>query len=156
MFGLLYPRTLPETIGSTWASSKFHPDLVWITLGGNDYDDPGNVPPPNLAAFEAKYGELVARVRTEHPQAHIVLAVAPSLNDDYPIGYAALTSVTTAVNDVRNARVALGDTKVHVHVFSRADQDTDLTGCGNHSNVASHAKQAPEVIAKIKSITGWP
>lgn len=156
VFGLLYPRTMPETVGSAWDFSTYHPDVVWITLGGNDYDNAGNRPAPNLAAFETKYTELVTRVRTEHPLAQIVLAVAPSLTDDYPVGYAALTSVTTAVNDVRNARVAAGDPKVHVHVFTRADADVDLTGCEYHSNAAFHAKLALEVVAKVKAITGWP
>ncbi len=156
VFSLLYPRTLPETAASVWSYARFPAHVVWMTLGGNDWDNPGNRPPPDLAAFQTKYAELVALVRAAQPQAQLVLAVAPSLSDDYPPGYNALTNMTTALTNVRNARIAAGDANVHLHVFTRTTYPDDVTGCEYHPNAAFHAKLGVEVAAKIKAITGWP
>lgn len=155
-YATLYPRTLPETPGSAWTFASFPAHVVWITLGGNDWDNPGDRPAPDLAAFQTKYGELVAVVRAAHPAAQIVLAVSASLSDDYPPAYNAFTNMQSVVNAVRNARVAAGDANVHVHVFTRSSYPTDVTGCEFHPNAALHAKLALEVSAKIKAVTGWP
>jgi lysophospholipase L1-like esterase len=155
VFAVVYPRTLPLVPGSTFDFTSFVPDVVWITLGGNDWDQPNpGDPPPDPAAFEAKYAELVTLVRSKRPSAHVVCAVASSLNDDYPPGYLAYTHVKTALGDVVAARNAAGDAKIYVFEFARASP-SDLTGCESHPNVQKQKAMADEAVAFIKAKTGW-
>lgn len=160
-FGVIYQRTNVATfVGVTpsalWDYTRYSPDVVWITLGGNDYDKPTPDPTgaPALATFQAKYEELVATVRTQHPSAHVFCAVAPSLNDTYPAGYNAYSNVKAGVKGVVAARAGAGDTKVYFFEFTRSAAG-DLTGCGAHPNTAKHRAMADEAIVAIKARTGW-
>lgn len=162
-FGLLYGRTMPEEAGSSWDFTRWVPDVVWIALGGNDWDNPPEAPrpAPDLAQFKAKYHELVALVRQKNPQAWIVCSVATSLNDDYPAGYAAYTNVKTVLTAVVNERKAppINDAKVEYFELPRANAMApyaDLNGCEGHATPAWHQTMADAVVAKIKGITGWP
>jgi hypothetical protein len=155
VFGVVYPRTMPLSASPAWDFTRFEPDLVWITLGGNDYDVPSaGAPPPPLAGFQQKYADLVALVRQKHPAAHVVCAVSTSLQDAYPVGYDAYTSVKTALAAVVAAANAT-DPKVHYFEFTRAVFPGDLTGCEYHPNVQKHRKMADEAIAFVRSKTGW-
>jgi lysophospholipase L1-like esterase len=156
VFGLLYPRTLPDVTSSVWSFASWVPDVVWITLGGNDWDQPNpGDPAPPVDQFQAKYDELVGVVRSKYPSAYVICAVATSLNDDYPVGYAAYTNVKTVLANVVAARAAAGDTRIYTYEFARANQATDLTGCDYHPNIAKHRAMANEVIAFVKTKTGW-
>ncbi len=159
-YSFVYPRIIPFTDGSSWSFAGYSPDVVWMTLGGNDYDDPDGNPmnapdAPPFAAFEAKYAEMVTLIRTKHPAAHIFCAIAPSLNDSYPPGYNAFTNVKTAASNVVAAKNGAGDTKVYYFEFTRSQQG-DLTGCDGHPNVAKHRAMADEAILFIKQKTLWP
>jgi lysophospholipase L1-like esterase len=153
---ILYTRALPGTPGSTYDFTKFDPDVVWITLGGNDWagEDPDAPAPLTMAQFQAKYSQLVALVRTKRPGAHLVCAVGASLSNDYPVGYNAYTNVKTAITNVVAARTTAGDTKIYTYEYARATA-ADRTACAYHFNAAKHASLATETVAFIKSKTGW-
>ena len=54
-----------------WDSTKYTQDVVWITLGGNDYDHSSMaVDPAPPTSFLAKYQQLVSTIRTQHPLHH--------------------------------------------------------------------------------------
>jgi lysophospholipase L1-like esterase len=154
-FDTLYTRTLPLNPGSMWSYASYEPQVIWITLGGNDYDQPNaGDPAPPFASFKSSYDTLVTEVRNAHPGAIIVCSVAPSLNDGYPPGYKAYTNVSTALTQVVSARNAGGDANVYYFEFTRS-VSADLTACNYHPNPAKHAKMAVEATAFIKSKTGW-
>lgn len=153
VFRTIYTRILPDSPASTWNAANFSPDVVFITLGGNDWDLPA--PAPNVNTFTTKYGELVTYVRGQHPNAHIVCAIAPSINDDYPPNFAALTNMRAALTSVVTTRNQAGDAKVYKFEFSRANDQVDLTGCEYHPSPTFHRKLADEAIAFIKTKTGW-
>lgn len=158
-FSLLYPRTIPEEPASAWDFSSWAPDVVFIALGGNDWDDPdGETPPPSVATFKAKYHELVALVRQKNEKAQILCSVATSLGDDYPDGYHAYTNMKSALTAVVNERRGppTNDGKVHYFEFPRADGSVNLTGCEYHANAAWHQTMAAAAVAKIKEVTQWP
>jgi lysophospholipase L1-like esterase len=155
VFSTLYPATLATAPGPTWSFSSFDPDIVWITLGGDDWDQPGaGDPPPSLAAFEAAYDSLVTTVRQVHPLAYVILAIAPSLNDDYPSAppYDALTSMETAL--AWELAQHPTDEKLVSFEFARATA-AQLTGCGSHPGAAEQSSMAQQAIAFIVSTTGW-
>jgi len=155
VFDQYFPRTLPASPAAIWTFASFVPNVVWIMLGGNDWDaETPSTPAPDLAQFTAKYASLVSTVRTKYPAAHVFVAIAPSLNDDYPVGYAALSNMRTALGNVVAGRVAAGDNKVYAYEFARAT-GADLTGCGYHANLGLHRKMADEAILQIKAKTGW-
>jgi lysophospholipase L1-like esterase len=153
----IYLRTLPEDPTSTWSFASWVPDLVVIALGANDYSNPTQRSAPDAATFKAKYGELVALVRSKNPNAHILCSVEGGLSDDYPTGWKAFTHVSTAVKAVVDG---LGDPRVHYYEFPRADGsgpngEPDITGCDGHPNAGYNQRAATDVTAKIKSLMGW-
>lgn len=152
-FKVIYPRTFPDLLGSTWSFASFVPDVVWITLGGNDYDmpNPGD-PPPAYSDFKTAYTSLVAQIRAAHANALIVLAVPTSLNDDYPPGYNARTNVTNATTQIA---AESGDPKIVSFAFTPAVFPGDLTACNYHPNVAKHAAMAAEAASFLKTKMGW-
>jgi lysophospholipase L1-like esterase len=155
VFSVVYGRALPYDSGSTFAFGDYAPDVVWMTLGGNDYSRPAvGDPAPPYAAFEARYDEMVALIRRKRPTAHIVCAVAPSITNDYPLGYDAYTNIKTAASSVVAARGAAGDARVYFFEFTRSTP-ADLTGCLGHPNVAKHRAMADEAVAFLKTKTGW-
>ncbi len=153
---VVYTRALPNTPGSTYDFTRFEPDVVWITLGGNDWggENPDLPAPLTMAQFQAKYAQLVALVRSKRPTAHLVCAVGASLSNDYPVGYNAYANVKTAIQNVVAARAAGGDTKIYAYEFARA-VTADKTACAYHFNAAKHASLASETVAFLKSKTGW-
>jgi lysophospholipase L1-like esterase len=128
---------------------------VWVTLGGNDWDqpDPGD-PPPSLSAFEGAYDSLVETVRAQHPNAYIVCAIAPSLNDSYPSAppYDALTNMETAL--AWEVAQHPTDHKLAYFEFARATS-AELSGCGSHPGVAEQSSLAQQAITVIASFMGW-
>lgn len=162
VFAQLYGRTLAEDAQSKWAFTGWQPDVVVISLGGNDWDQSDGRPPPNLAAFKAKYHELVTLIRSKNANAQIVCTVASSFNDDYPVGYDTFTNVTTTLKAIVDERhkAPFNDPKVHYHEFPRANATEanggpDLSGCDAHSSASHHVKLAESLTTKIKAITGW-
>jgi lysophospholipase L1-like esterase len=155
VYSVVYPRTLPYDGGSAWSFADYVPDVVWMTLGGNDYDQPdGAATPPPFDAFQQKYDEMVALVRSKHPNAYVFCAVAPSLKDDYPVGFNAYTNVKTAAQNVVSKYNGKGDSKIYYFEFTRST-DADLTACDGHPNPAKHRAMADEAIAAIKAKTKW-
>ncbi|MBX3187359.1 MAG: hypothetical protein KF819_10110 [Labilithrix sp.] len=156
VFDQLFMRAMPNDPAPPWDFARFSPDVVWMNLGGNDWDQESlETPAPDLTAYTNKYAALVELVRSKYPTAHFFCSVTSSLNDVYPVGWNVLTSQRAAVTNVVNARVAAGDTKIYRYEFARATRDRDLTGCAYHTNLALHRRMADEVLAQIKAKTGW-
>jgi lysophospholipase L1-like esterase len=162
VFAVIYQRAAVATyvggvLSPLWSYASYSPDVVWLTLGGNDYSGDQPPDPPPAGMFQTKYNELVGTIRTQHPNAHIFCSVAPSLSDAFPAGYNAYTNVKTAMQAVVNARVAAADTKVYFFEFTRSNfaAGGDTTACGGHVNATKHRAMADEAKILIKAKTGW-
>jgi lysophospholipase L1-like esterase len=162
VFDQYFPRTMATVPAADWVFTSFSPDVVWIMLGANDWNQEApSTAPPDLTLFTNKYIALAALVRSKYPTAHVFCSIAPSINDAFPVvspgvSWNALTNMRTALGNVIAARANLGDTKFYTYEFTRADQTTEMTGCAYHPNLALHRKMADEVIAQIKAKTLWP
>ncbi len=155
IFSVIYQRAGVSTFSAPlWSYADYTPDVVWITLGGNDYDGPQPPDPPPAGAFQQKYTELVGVIRTQHPNAHVFCSVAPSISNVFPAGYNAYTNVKTAAQNVVSARAAAGDNKVYFFEFARST-NADTTACDGHVNIAKHRAMADEAMVIIKAKTGW-
>lgn len=159
VFPSMYPRTFVYGAAPLWDFTTYTPDVVWITLGGNDYSDPDYNPmtppePPSDAQFDGAYDGLVTSIRSKYPDAHVVCSVAASLSDTYPAGYQAYTKVKTRAAAVVDAKNTAGDAKVYFFEFTRAAAG-ETSACDGHVNAAKHRAMADEAVTFLRSKTGW-
>ncbi len=147
--GVLYPRALPDDATSVWDFTKFVPDVVVISLGGSDYSPPSAAP---LAQFTAKYDELVTQVRTYAPNAHVFMTIYAQIKESYPAGYAARSTVRSAIQAVIAAHPA--DTRLYLHEMTESVPAQE-TGCQYHGSPALHRALADTFVPVIKTRTGW-
>jgi lysophospholipase L1-like esterase len=137
-----YDRTLPDRDDSTWDFSRFQPDAVVINLGTNDFSTDSD---PDQATFEAAYKQLLGRIRTAYPEAHILCTNGPMLNGaDLDKLRMYLEHVVQDLNDPK------------VTTFEITPQDgSDGYGCDWHPSLARHEKVAATVTAAVKAAVGW-
>jgi lysophospholipase L1-like esterase len=152
----LYEQTLPDDNGSPpWDHSRYTPDVVVVNLGTNDFS-PGlalDQLESHRAAFRQGYIDFLTRIRVVHPEASIVAVVGPMLNDSFPEGYNAWTSVQTEVAAAVEARHAAND--VDVHYFALAPQQGPYYGEDWHPTIATHQAMADALVPLIAGIRGW-
>lgn len=142
-FPAIYGRTLAEDAAKAWDFTAWTPDVVVISLGGTDYA--GGASPPG--GFATAYDGLVTQIRARHPNAHIFMTVWSQIKD------ATRTSLGGVLDGIAAAHPT--DTKLHVFQFTEATYPTDETGCYEHANDAHHQEAAAELVAAIKTATGW-
>jgi hypothetical protein len=145
-FPPLYERTLPDDATSSWDFSTWTPDVVVISLGGQDVES-GTAAP----GFQAAYDELVTTIRTKHPNAHIFMTVWSQIKDLPPAN--ARTALRTVLDAIAAAHAS--DEKLHVFQWNEADYPTDETGCAEHANEAHGRETANELAPAIKTALGW-
>jgi len=152
VFSIIYPRTLAYSNTNLWSFASYTPDVVWMTLGGNDFAVPAQLPP--AGQFQARYDAMVTTLRTKYPDAHIFCAVAASLSDSYPAGSNAYTNVKTTAQAVVAAKNGDGDAKIYFFDFARVIAG-ETNACDGHINASKHRKMADEAVTFIKTKTGW-
>jgi lysophospholipase L1-like esterase len=136
--------------------STFVPDVIIVMMGGNDFaiGQPTDNGPTPLPEFVQATRDLVATFRTRAPQAHVFLALSPSVSDDSPPGNQSRTNVKTAFDTVATERVGAGDTRVY-SVAPPVAVPSELTACNGHGTPAYHDRVAQQLAAMIKPKTGW-
>jgi lysophospholipase L1-like esterase len=113
--------------------SQWHPQVVAIGIGGNDFSTPLHAdeswksPAELRADYEAAYVALVRKIRARNPQAFILLAVADG-RGDYTEGTLSVLKTLRDGGDKRIDRVTIPPT---------AD-----TGCNGHPNTRDDANIA--------------
>ena len=154
--GILYSRANPLDASSVFDTKKFTPDVVVISLGGNDYNMglPEDTGPAPLDGITQKIRELTTTVRGLYPQTQVFLMAYAVLTDEYPPGRMRRTNVVSALQQVTRERNAAGDARVHF-VAPSPSTDAELTACDGHGGPAYHARIAAYMSAQIKSATGW-
>lgn len=153
---VIYPRANPVDVSSVFDFTRFVPDVVVIMLGGNDFaigQGIDNGPTP-ASEFAQATSTFVATVRSHAPNAHVFLALSPSVSDDAPLGNQSRTSVSSAFDQAAAQSVAAGDTHVY-SVAPPAAAPSELTGCNGHGTPAWHDRVAQQLAVTIKAKTGW-
>ena len=135
---------------------NFVPDVYVLMMGGNDFavGQPVDNGPTPLPEFTQALRDLVATFRTRSPQAHVFLALSPSVSDAEPPGNNSRTNVKTAFDTVANEHAAAGDARVY-SVAPPVAAESELTGCDGHGSPAYHDRVAQQLSVMIKSKTGW-
>lgn len=138
-----YPLTLPQS-GVQWDFKSYIPQVVVINLGTNDF----STITPDKTKFITNYNNLVAKVRTNYPDAHIFCTVGPML---WGTG---LESCRSYVTEVVNGFKSKGDLKVH---FVEYPGQSESNGYGEdwHPSLITHQLMADQLTSEIKSKLGW-
>lgn len=154
--GILYPRANPIDDKSVFDLTKFTPDAVVVSIGGNDYnigmpEDFGAAP---LDKFTGKVREMTDMLRANYPATHIFLMAYAVLTDEYPPGRGRRTNVETALKTVTSEHNTAGDARVYFVAPSQA-VDTELTACDGHGGPEYHERIAVYMAEQILAKTGW-
>jgi hypothetical protein len=145
----LYDRALTFKENVQWDFKKYIPEVVVINLGTNDFAHSN----PDSAAFVGKYEEFVKTIRKNYPQAHIICINGPMMNDQWPAGSKALSTLKRYVNGMVDRFNKSGDAKIYS--FFLSPHGALGYGCDWHPNIRQHVKSAGELTKFIKEKTGW-
>jgi hypothetical protein len=155
---MMFVRTLPmDDQTPTWNFAEWKADVVIVMAGGNDFANRQPVDttgPATVEQFTGAYRDLVTKMRTEYPSAHLVLTVSPTTDDNNPEGSNTRTNITTGAQTVATERNNQGDAKVYFFAPTKAVA-SETTGCMGHGSPEYHARVAKELEAFIKPKLGW-
>jgi len=138
-----YPLTLPQS-GVEWDFKNYVPQVVVINLGTNDF----STIPADRTKFISAYKELVTKVRTNYPDAHIFCCVGPMLWGS------GLDSCRSYIQEVINYFNSSGDSKVYFVEFPQQDPSNGY-GEDWHPNLITHRLMAEQLTSEIKQKLGW-
>jgi lysophospholipase L1-like esterase len=153
---VMYGRANPLDPSSSFDLSSWVPEVYVLMMGGNDFTNgqgTDNGPAP-LSDFTQATRDLVSKFRSRAPQAHVFLALSPSVSDALPPGNFSRTNVKTAFDTVANEHVTAGDTKVY-SVAPPVASEIELAGCNGHGTPAYHKRLSQQLGTMIKEKTGW-
>jgi lysophospholipase L1-like esterase len=131
-----------------WDYTRYVPDLVVVALGTNDFSDgagPTPRPPLDGDAFVRSYVAFVARVRANYPNARIIIADSPMLDE------ARKTRQAEYLRRVLSERADAGDTRIAR--LSMAGHFT--SGCDGHPDLAEQARMAEELEPSVRMLMKW-
>jgi lysophospholipase L1-like esterase len=146
-----YGRTLPADTASQWDLGKWVPHVVVINLGTNDFNK-GN---PTEEQFAGTYREFIKRLRGYYPETHFFCLVGPMLNDRWPVGTKALSTIRRYLDNMIGKFKAEGETKVHYVECPPQNKKQDGIGSSHHPSVKTHQLMAGHLTAEIRKTMNW-
>lgn len=139
-----YEGTTTDPNPMPWDFSRWVPQAVVINLGTNDFS---TTPQPDGEVFLRGYIDLIMKVRSHYPQAHIFALAGPIMND--PAG-PTIRSVVTQMREV------LGDDRIHfVPIENTLELSAVDYGCDWHPNASGQRKIADQLTPVIAATLGW-
>ena len=140
----MYNRTGSfSTAVVVWDHSKWHPDIVVVNLGTNDFASEKN----DSAKFVNATTKFVRKIRSYHPEAKIVLLDGPMLTGEYMRKCRQYLDV---------AKETLEDEGIKdLYRFSLEPDGESPYGINPHPNKEKGLKDAESLSAWIRSEFGW-
>lgn len=152
----IYERAVPDhSIG--WDFSRESPDVIVVNAGTNDTFAGSGTDAylPDEAAFKSAYRTFLARLRTLHPQAHIVCTLG-SMTDGYKQiehnGTVTSVHVGDWLTELVTERQQQGDARVYRHVMAVQIPETDGVGEDWHPSATTHQKMATALGQFIRDV----
>jgi Carbohydrate esterase 2 N-terminal/GDSL-like Lipase/Acylhydrolase family len=142
-FDLALPE---ETAAATWDHAAYTPDVVFVSLGTNDFNIALG-PPPEREEFVATYVRFVRAIRARYPEAQVLLTEGAIINDGDP-QHPQKTVLREYLNETARR---VGDARVHVIPSTHYPGDA----CDGHPTGAQHAAMARDLEAPIRELLGW-
>jgi len=130
-----------------WDFKQYHPVIVSIALGTNDYSDGDggyDRGPFDPGKFTEQYTKFVQQVKSKYPKAQIALLSSPMLNGERR---EILQNCLTKVKEAIDAQYPT-DKPVAVYFF----KPMQPRGCSSHPSVEDHAVLAEELIPFFKGL----
>lgn len=143
LIGERYLYTLPYS-NVMWDFKNYVPQVVVVNIGTNDY----STSIPDSSKFITGYKNLITKVRSNYPNAHIFCTIGPML---WGTG---LDTCRNNINQVVNSFISTGDSKVYFLEFPQQDA---ANGYGEdwHPSIKTHQLMADQLTQAIKSKLGW-
>ncbi|MGZ3459890.1 MAG: GDSL-type esterase/lipase family protein, partial [Archangium sp.] len=142
----LYTRLFPDQEEPLWKPQDYVPDVIVINLGTSDFnalDDTQLPSAPPAEPFEEAYAAFVQQLRVYYPDAKIICAVGPMVNDYYPSGRKLWTFLQQDVHEMVQSINDSGDP--NVYYFDFLPLTGDAYGEDWHPTAEAHAKMADEL-----------
>jgi hypothetical protein len=140
-----------ENSSRIWDFKTYHPRIVSIALGTNDFSDgDGRTPrlPFDSAFFVNNYIGFVKLVKSKYPDAKIALLSSPMLHDRKR---ELLQHCLTAVKNQVDKLFPSGNS-IALYFFN----PMQARGCGGHPSVEDHAILAEELLPFFKNLLQSP
>jgi lysophospholipase L1-like esterase len=139
----VYGNTLGTQSTPQW-DFKRQADAVVIDLGTNDVGEPDGGQGDPGTPYEDAYVAFLHTLRSHYANAWVFLTIGPMTSDP-------LLSDLRA--HIANVVIQVGDAKVTA--VDLATQDSTMTGCDYHPNVAEDTVMAGVLTTAIKAKLGW-
>ena len=146
----LYDRALPTDPSSAWDFSRQIPNAVLINLATNDFGREN----PDEKGWTDAYKAFVVRVRKNYPKAHIYCAAGSMMNDSYPAGHHALSTLRAYLIKIVADERAGGDANISFLEFAPQDGKNGI-GADYHPNVKTHEIMAETLAEALTRDLKW-
>ena len=141
---VVYNRTASMSLSAVpWDHDKWHPDIVVINLGTNDFASGKN----DSTRFVTVAVNFVRKVRSYHPEAKIVLLDGPMLSGEYMVKCRQYLDVVKATLE--------GEGMEGLYRFTFEPRAEALYGINPHPVKAEALEDAESLSAWIRSEFGW-
>jgi lysophospholipase L1-like esterase len=130
-----------------WNFKTYHPAVVSIALGTNDFSEGDHVHerlPFDSTVFVNNYIRFVQLVKSKYPEATIALLSSPMINGNRRI------LLQNCLNAVKNKIDSIYPSSKRVALFFF--EPMQARGCGGHPNVEDHAILADELMPFFKKL----
>jgi lysophospholipase L1-like esterase len=144
----LFDLAVPDEVGPpAWDHSLYTPDVVFVSLGTNDFSL-GIGELPEREEFVSTYVRFVRAIRARHPEAHVFLSDGAIVNDEADPKRPQKTVLRGYLTETARR---LGDARVHL-AFSR-HYPGDAQNA--HPTGGQHAAMACDLEPVIREAVGW-
>jgi len=143
LIGERYLYTLPYS-NVKWDFKNYIPQVVVVNIGTNDY----STAIPENSVFISAYKDLINKVRSNYPNAHIFCAVGPML---WGTG---LDTCRSNIQQIVNSFNSSGDSKVYFIEFPQQDGSNGY-GEDWHPSIKTHELMADQLTKAIREKVGW-
>jgi lysophospholipase L1-like esterase len=145
----IYDRIHPETAGP-WDHSRWHPDLVVVNLGTNDFAKGI----PDSTKFHNAYADFLRHLVAVHPGVSIALVHGPMIADGYPFDSLGqrIPTATKMRNHIRKLLETLRpELGVPMDSIELTPQTVEMGFGGDyHPNLAQSALNGAQIAARIR------
>lgn len=115
------------------------PDVIVINLGTNDFNGGATT-----TEFITAYHTLIANLREQCPQSHIVCAIGPSF-----------ATANSAIQTVVSEEIASGETNISACLMEMDRTNNANMGAASHPNEVGHTIMANQLIDHLSSVMNW-
>lgn len=144
-----FERTSPDAPDSSWDHDRYHPDLVIVMLGTNDFSR-GVLP---VDTYASAYVSFIERIRAVHPETKVLLVSSPIFegepDEDGSPGKGAV--LEACLRETVKRLEAQGADYVAMAIVGHYPG----TEWDAHPIAPQHRRIAADLMGPIEQLTGW-